>query len=149
MHDKVYGQFHCNLAPLQTELIELQSEYLSNLFICDLVFWKQCKYVQLKNQLQKFTLVFLLHILAKLHSLRWKQLNQNIAACFQISSGGRGRGNGPPPPRNPKEFATYGEQSTRQPAMRINSKKIVKFLLNFSNFYKSFLKNLQNFLKNF
>ena len=51
MHDKVNGQFHCNLAPLQTEteLIELQSESLSNLFICDLVFWKQCKYVQLKN----------------------------------------------------------------------------------------------------
>ena len=49
MHDKVNGQFHCNLAPLQTELIELQSEYLSNLFICDQVFWKQCKYVQLKN----------------------------------------------------------------------------------------------------
>ena len=49
MHDKVNGQFHCNLAPLQTELIELQSEYLSNLFIrCDLVFWKQCKYVQLQ-----------------------------------------------------------------------------------------------------
>ena len=37
-----------------------------------------------------------------------------------------------PPPQKPGKFAKDGEQSTSQPAMRIDSRKLFKFLLNFS-----------------
>jgi len=41
------NEFNCNIAPLQNELIELQAELFSNSF--DVMFWKQCKYIQLKT----------------------------------------------------------------------------------------------------
>ena len=75
--------------------------------------------------------------------------NNTIVSLRAVAAPGGGTGGTSPPPETPKNFAKYGKQSTPQPAMKIKSRKIFKFSLNFSNFYKKFLKNFQNFLKNF
>ena len=49
----------------------------------------------------------------------------------------------------PRKFSKDKEQSTPQPAMSIDSRKIFKFLLNFSNFYKNILKIFQKIFKTF
>ena len=48
-----------------------------------------------------------------------------------VAAPGGNRGNVPP---EPGKFAKDGEQSTPQPAMRFDSRKIFKFALNFSKF---------------
>ena len=58
----------------------------------------------------------------------------NESQLMTVAAPGGKPGERPPPHETQNFFAKYGEQSTRQPAMRINSKKIVKFSLNFSNF---------------
>ena len=65
-----------------------------------------------------------------------------------VASPGGERGNVPPPPK-PGKIAKDREQLTAQPAIRIDTRRKFKFLLNFSKFLLKFSYKFQNFLKNF